>query len=119
VLALRRAHPVLRREAFYTDEDIQWFAPNGSSPAWSDFRQKCLACLIRGQDGPDLYLMFNAESEAVTFAVPPRSPRSWRLAADTAESSSLGFYSPGEEAALANPVRYFVHSRSSVILVAR
>ena len=68
----------------------------------------------------DLFLMFNAESEAVTFAVPPaRSPRFWRLAADTAESSPPGFYSPGEEAALANPASYLVQSRSSVILVAR
>ena len=36
VLALRRDHPVLRREAFYTDEDIQWFDPRGRSPDWSD-----------------------------------------------------------------------------------
>jgi glycogen operon protein len=120
VLALRRMHAVLRREAFYTEEDLQWFAPDGNSPDWFDCRQKCLACLIRGQDGPDLYLMFNAESETIAFAVPPpRFPCLWRLAADTAESSPYGFYSPGEEVALANPVRYFVQARSSVILVAR
>jgi len=75
--------------------------------------------LIRSQDVADLFLMFNAESEAVTFAVPPRSPCFWRLAADTAESSPRGFYSPGEEATLANPASYLVQSRSSVILVAR
>ena len=67
VLALRRAHPVLRREAFYTDEDIRWFNPGGNSPDWFDPRQKCLACLIRGQDGPDLYLMFNADTERIDF----------------------------------------------------
>ena len=120
VFALRKAHPVLRREAFYTNEEICWFNPSGKSPDWYDPRQKCLACLIRSQDVADLFLMFNAESEAVTFAVPPaRSPCFWRLAADTAESSPLGFYSPGEEAALANPTNYLVQSRSSVILVAR
>jgi isoamylase len=120
VFALRRAHPVLRRKAFYTEEEICWFNPSGKSPDWFDPRPKCLACLIRSQDVADLFLMFNAENEAVTFAVPPaRSPRSWRLAVDTAESLPVDFYRPGEEAALANPASYLVQSRSSVILVAR
>jgi glycogen operon protein len=119
-LAFRQANPVLRREAFYTDEEIYWFNPAGKSPDWFDPRQKCLACLIRSHDVADLFLMFNAEGEAITFAVPlARSSSSWCLAADTAESSPLGFYSPGEEAALANPASYLVQSRSSVILVAR
>ena len=120
MFALRRAHPVLRREAFYTDEEISWFNPSGESPDWLDPSQKCLACLIRSQDAADLFLMFNAGSEAVTFAVPgARSPRLWHLAADTAASSPPGIYSPGEEAALANSASYLVQSRSSVILVAR
>jgi pullulanase/glycogen debranching enzyme len=75
--------------------------------------------LIRSHDGADLFLMFNAKIEAVTFAVPPHSPRSWRLAADTAESSPRDFYSPGEEGELTNPASYPVQSRSSAILVAR
>jgi isoamylase len=121
VFAIRRAYPVLRREAFYSDEEICWFNLSGKIPDWFDPRQKCLACLIRSQDAADLFLIFNAESEAVTFAVPPPRPSySWRLAADTAESSPLGFYrSPGDEAALANPASYLVRSHSSVILVAR
>ena len=69
----RRAHPALRREAFYTEEEIGWFNPSGKSPHWYDPRQKCVACLIRGQDTADLFLMFNAASEAVSFA--------WRLRA--------------------------------------
>ena len=31
MIAFRRAHPVLRREVFYTDADLKWFAPNGGS----------------------------------------------------------------------------------------
>src|SRR5579864_9535468 len=58
MLALRRAHPVLRREAFYTAKDVQWFNSSGNAPDWQDGHQHCLACLIRGQNGPDLYLMF-------------------------------------------------------------
>ena len=32
MIAFRRAHPVLRKEAFYTDDEIKWFGPQGSCP---------------------------------------------------------------------------------------
>ena len=51
MIAFRRAHPVLRKETFYTDADIKWFAPNGGPPNWTDPRQKSFACLIPGSDG--------------------------------------------------------------------
>ena len=117
--AFRREHAVLRREAFYADEEICWFSPSGESPDWFDPRQRCLGCLIRSHDMADLFLMFNAMRETVTFAVPPGSTRCWRIAVDTAESSPLGFYSPGEEVALVNPTSYVVQPLSCVILVAR
>jgi glycogen operon protein len=120
VLALRRTHPVLCREAFYTDEEIQWFNPSGTSPDWFDLRKKWLACLIRGREGADLYLMFNADTERIVFVLPP-SPRPgpWRLTADTAQVSPRDCFAPGEEIALANPTSYVVESCSSVVLVAR
>ena len=88
VFAFRLAHPVLRREAFYGEEDIQWFGPTGRSPDWLDPVQRSLACLIHGREEPDLYLMFNAEADSTSFALPqlPRS-RQWRLAIDTAQPS--------------------------------
>jgi glycogen operon protein len=106
MLAFRRAHPVLRREAFYTDKEVTWFDASGKKPAWSDPRQKCLACLIH----TGLFLIFNAQDEAVAFAVPPAPSGSWRLAVDT-------FNTPGEESSLANQVSFPVQPRSSVILV--
>jgi len=120
VLALRRAHPVLCREAFYTDAEIQWFNPSGNRPDWFDPGQKRLACLIRGQEEADLYLMFNADTERIVFVLPP-SPRPgpWCLTVDTAQGSPRDFFIPGEEAAVANPRNYVVESRSSVVLVAR
>ena len=46
VLAFRRAHAVRRREAIYSDRDIQWFDSNGRSPDWLDPNQKRLACVV-------------------------------------------------------------------------
>ena len=120
VFALRKAHPVLRKEAFYTDQEVTWFQPSGKRPDWFDPGQRCLACLIRSQDAADLFLMFNPESRAVAFTVPsPRSTSLWHVAVDTAQSPPPGFYTPGEESPLANPARHLVEARSSVILVAR
>jgi glycogen operon protein len=120
VLALRRAHPVLRREAFYAPGEIQWFDPGGRSPDWSDPHRRSLACLIRADDGPALYLMFNADPEPIAFAVPapPRSG-SWRVAVDTAQPSPRDCHDPGAGGALASPTRYAVGARSGVVLVAQ
>jgi hypothetical protein len=109
----------LRQEAFYTEEDIQWFNPSGGYPDWFDGRQKCLACLVRGQDGPDLYLMFNVDTDAIGFVLPPCSSGHWRVAVDTFQVSPGDVYLPGEEPLLRNPNVYVVESRSSVVLVAK
>ncbi len=120
VLALRRAHPVLSRETFYTDEEIQWLNPGGNSPGWFDSRERCLACLIRGLGGPDLYLMFNADAERTAFVLPSQTQRGrWHLAVDTAQESPRDCFAPGEEVAVASSSSYLVESRSSVVLVAR
>jgi glycogen operon protein len=120
MLAFRRAHPVLRQETFYAAEDVLWFNPSGKSPDWFNPRQRCVACRIRGQDASDLFLIFNAGTEAVEFVLPPSpSPRTWRIAADTAQPVQQDFYRPGDETALLNPASYTVQSRSSVILVSR
>jgi glycogen operon protein len=120
VLALRRAHPVLSREAFYAPEDIQWFDPRGHGPDWSDSRLRSLACLLRPRDGAALYLVFNADPAPMTFALPP-SPRPgpWRVAIDTGQPSPGDCHAPGEEGALASPTRLVVGARASAILVAR
>jgi glycogen operon protein len=116
VLALRRVHSVLRREAFYLERDIQWFDPAGTGPDWRNAEEKRLACLIRGVDGPDLYLMFNADAEPMQFVLPPRAVP-WLLAVDTAQPSPDDVRAPGEERALEDPGDYRVESRSCVVLV--
>jgi glycogen operon protein len=120
VLALRWAHPVLRREAFYSDEEIRWFDPSGRSPDWLDIRQKRLACLIRAEDDADLYLMFNADTESSRFVLPPLPrAREWRLAADTGLPPPRDACAAGEESRLPNGTSHELAARSSAVLVAR
>jgi glycogen operon protein len=117
ILAFRRTHSVLRREAFYTEGDIQWFDPHGRAPDWFDPSQKRLACMVRGGEGTDLYLMFNAGAQRASFLLPtPAQARGWRLAIDTARPAM-------EDTAPESGVRtaerlYDLDSRASAILVA-
>jgi isoamylase len=118
IIAFRRAHPVLRREVFYTDADIKWFAPNGGIPDWTDQRQKSFACLILGQTEPDLFLMFNADAKPVDFSIAALPGRKiWRLAVDTSRSSPDDLYEPGKEPSLQSQISFRVEPRSSAILL--
>lgn len=118
MIAFRRAHPVLRREDFYTDADIKWFAPNGAIPNWTDQRQKSFACLILGQREPDLFLMFNADTRSVDFSIPalPAS-KIWRLAVDTFRIAPDDLYEAGKEPSMQGQISFRVEPRSSAILL--
>jgi glycogen operon protein len=118
MIAFRRAHPALRKEVFYTDADIKWFAPNGGIPGWTDERQKSFACLILGQTEPDLFLMFNADTRSVDFAIPALpAGKIWRLAVDTSRSAPDDLYEPGKEPSMEGQVSFRVEPRSSAILL--
>jgi isoamylase len=115
-LAFRRTHVVLGREAFYTDDSIQWFDPKGNSPDWSDPQQKAVACLVRGRDGPDLCFMFNADPGPTSFVLPSLDTGTWKLVVDTAIPSPNEFWNL--EGDLRKSTNYIVESCSSVILIA-
>jgi glycogen operon protein len=116
MLALRRAHPVLRKEAFYTEDEIRWFNASGRSPNWFDPREKFIACMVRSPEDADLFLMFNAGSDFIQCTLPLRC---WRIAVDTAQAPPTGVRGLGEERGLENPATYAVQPHSSVVLIAR
>ena len=118
MIAFRRAHPVLRKETFYTDDDIKWFAPDGTNPHWADPWQKSFACLILGQTEPDLFLLFNADTNPVDFYLPVLpAGKFWRLAADTSLASPGDLPDPGNEPSLEGQIAFQLKSRSSAILL--
>jgi phosphoglucomutase len=80
MIAFRRAHPVSRKEDFYTDAEIKWFALNSATPDWEEQEQNSFACLILGQAEPDLFLLFNADTNPIVFFLHCRPVRSgvWR-----------------------------------------
>jgi len=118
MIAFRRAHPALRGEVFYTDADIKWFAPNGATPDWADPSQKSFACQIRGQTEPDLFLMFNADTGSVDFAIPALpGGKIWRLAVDTSRATPDDLFDPGKEPSMQGQAGFRLEPRSSAILL--
>jgi len=118
MIAFRRAHPVLRREEFYTDAEIKWFAPNSATPDWGDQRQKSFACLILGQTEPDLFLLFNAGTNAVDFFIPAlQTGKIWRLAIDTSRTAPDDLFEPGKGPLIEGQNGFRLEPRSSAILL--
>jgi isoamylase len=118
MIAFRRSHAVLSREAFYTAAEVRWFSPEGTPPNWSDPEGRQLACLIVGQGEPGLFLMFNAGTRAVTFALPwPPEAGRWHLAANTSAPTPHDLFQDGEEVVLEDQQLFEMEPRSSAILI--
>jgi glycogen operon protein len=120
MIALRRAHPVLGKEQFYTDTDIHWFGPQGGLPNWADPKAKQFACLIYEDERRALCLMFNAGADAVDFGLPLIPPGArWHLAVDTSREAPEDLFAAGEEPLLEGSHTYRLSPRSSAMLLAR
>ena len=116
--ALRRAHPVLAREQFYTEAEISWFNPSQELPDWSDPHARQLACLIHDGVGDALYLMFNASTEPAAFQIPELPGRvPWRVAVDTHQEAPQGSPIAGTGPLLDIKRPYCMTPRSSAVLI--
>jgi glycogen operon protein len=120
MIAFRRAHPILSKEQFYSDAEIQWLGPHGRLPNWADPKEKQFACLIHENEQRALCLMFNASTNAVELSLPsvPSGTR-WHLAVDTSREAPQDLLAPGEELFLEDSQTYRLNPRSSVILVSQ
>ncbi len=120
MIALRRAHPVLRKEQFYTNAEIHWFAPHGGLPNWADPKVKQFACLIHEDEQSALLLMFNGGTDAIDFALPSVLPgKRWYLAVDTSRESPQDIVTAGEETLWEDDHTYHLRPRSCGILLTR
>ncbi|HUX25495.1 MAG TPA: hypothetical protein VMV87_12855, partial [Burkholderiales bacterium] len=120
LIALRGAHPILSKEQFYADAEIEWLGPQGGLPAWTDPKEKRFGCLLHEGGQNALCLLFNAGTEVADFRL-PRTPDGarWHLAMDTCHEAPQDLFIAGEEPLLDSAEVYHAGPRSSAILVAR
>jgi isoamylase len=130
MIALRKAHPVLRRRTFFTGErgglppEIVW---HGIEPVKPDFshESRSLAWALDGRrsDRPnlvdrDIYVAVNAWSEPLGFMIPAApSGRPWRAVVDTALPSPEDIMEEDQGPVVAVSQVYRVQSHSMIILV--
>jgi len=100
LIAVRRAHPVLRRDRYLADPGYAvWYTPEGYPMTVSDWQspdRKAVAAYVDGTVAPDLdahgrpmldddvLILVNGSPRPVTFTIPEIGrPRSWRTEVDT------------------------------------
>jgi glycogen operon protein len=98
-LALRRAHPQLRRTSFLKsghadDADVVWLGPSGrelTEADWEDAAACALGMWLRAEDaaGPSLLVLFNPGDDAVQFQLPPAPGASWTVVLSSADAMTL------------------------------
>lgn len=127
LIALRKAHPVLRRPWFLHGADISpegikdvtWFAPDGtekSEDQWRDPLARCIGLMLSGGAGiqhhPDdvsqrddtLLIVMNAHDQPVPFTLPTVPGGGWRREHDTGEPALAPERQRMEKAGKAYPV---------------
>jgi isoamylase len=104
MIALRRRHPSLTRNAFFTGNpilgrdisDIVWHGVRLNEPAWHDGASQFLAFTIAGLDAnePDLHGILNMADAPVNVPLPSIPGRAWFFVADTAEPATAAAFPP-------------------------
>ncbi len=96
LIALRKAHPALRRRTYPKPSDVSWLTPQGRQMAEQDWKlpfARCLGMLLLGDrlaerdaygaslEDDDLLILLNAHHEPIDFRLPGAG---WRALIDTA-----------------------------------
>ena len=124
LLAVRHAHPVLRRRNFATARDLGWYTPAGTPMTDADWQwpgARTVAVYLDGTAAPDLdhrgrplldddlLILANAWWEPVAFSLPDVGrPADWQVELDT--------YDPERTAALSGGDPVTVGPRSLTVL---
>jgi glycogen operon protein len=113
LLAFRRAHPALRPDDWWSDDDVTWIGTDGLVLP-DEFFDDPGAHFLGWRVG-DIYVAYNGAPQALTVTLPPGT--AWRRAADTAAAMEpdANFRAPGAEDA-AGP-HYTMAARSLAIFV--
>lgn len=129
LVALRRAHPALRRARHFSgrDEvgsgypDLSWHGTRAWQPDWSP-GSRTLAYLLCGQHSNDdyLYVALNMHWEALPFEVPGLPDgRQWRISINTSAPAPEDAWPVGQEPLLSDQHHLLLGGRSVVVLIGR
>jgi isoamylase len=130
LIALRRAHPALRRNNFFRGNgsnkkhkpDIIWHGVEPYHPNFSYTSRTLAFCLDGMQTGRetdnDFYIALNSWRQPTPFRIPPApNGKPWRRIIDTSLASPKDFMEPKTAPPIAPFRRYMVPGHSLVVLI--
>jgi isoamylase len=128
MIALRRRHPSLTRNAFFTGRrvpgrdilDITWHGVSLNEPGWHDSSAQFLAYTVAAvtANEEDLHVVLNMADLSFDAPLPAIPGRQWYLAADTFERATSGIFWPGNQSPVGSAT-WHVQPRSVVIFEGR
>jgi isoamylase len=128
MIALRRRHPNLTSNAFYTGRlipsrnipDIVWHGVRLNEPAWHDGNCQFLAFTIAGltANESDLHVILNMTDAIADAPLPPLAGREWFPVLDTADTVTTGVLPQKDQRPVLTSV-WHVQPRSVVIFEGR
>jgi glycogen operon protein len=102
MITLRRRHPNLVRNGFFTGKlipgrdipDITWHGVRLNEPAWHDSTTQFLAFTIAGltRNEDDLHVIFNMASVGMDAPLPPIPGKNWYTVVDTSDGATIGIF---------------------------
>jgi glycogen operon protein len=137
LLARRKAHPSLRRRAFFEGvdrdrdgiADVSWFSPCAGPVDWTNRELRSLVCRIQGRETPrverrleepDFLLLLHGHWNDEIFRLPPPTRgHAWRLALDTSLPDGTEVFPLGQEPLIDDQKSRHVPGRSVTLLVGR
>jgi len=117
LIALRKAHPTLHAETFYTDEEVTWFGPAGHELDWQGPHNR-LGCLVRGSDAT-LCLLFNATPSRCRFIVPMPPGSNWQVEIDTSKQDATADTYLGTEHGMNAAGEIWLEARTTIVALCR
>jgi isoamylase len=115
ISTFRKAHPSLCRSRFWREE-VRWYGA-GEEVDYGEDSHSIAFCLHgSSKNDDDLYVMINAYTEDLRFAIQEGEPGQWQRVVDTSLSSPMDFSEDGGEPVLRS-LAYTVKPRSIVVLI--
>ena len=87
LLKIRKNYPVLEQDDFFKPENFLWIRPDGQQMKKEDwlFYLRAISCKILSEN-KDIFIIFNAFSEAIKWTLPDIKKYKWRLVLDTSDT---------------------------------
>lgn len=115
MIAFRKAHPSLARSRFWR-EDIRWYGLGNEVDYGEDSHRVAFCLHGASQNDDDIYVMINAYTQDLHFAIQEGGPGEWQRVVDTSLPSPMDFSEGGREPVLRS-LTYGVKARSIVVLI--